>query len=172
VTGEDELRAAFNEVDTAVQRTIARKALRVGDVEIVDAMRGLITDRSGLLAGSLVMRAGRGDRKGITSILISANATAEVFAKARESQGKLTAAAGVRKRFANRMAETYIVFYARMVEFGHVGKYPDSPKTPEHSFARAGFDATADSAADKIEDALMLGIEEVWEKSANSTPQP
>jgi hypothetical protein len=166
VTAGEDLQAAFLEIDKQVQRKIARKALRIGDVPIVDAMRSLIVDRSGLLAGSLSMRPGKGDRKGITSMLISANATAEAFATAREGQGKLSAAAGVRKRYANRMSATYVVFYARMVEFGHKGPYGSPASTPEHSFARAGFDATVDDAADKIEDSLISGIEEVWEKAA------
>lgn len=167
VTGSEELQAVFLELDGKVQRTVARKALKVGDAPILSAMRSLIVTRSGLLEGSLAIRAGRGDHQGITSMLISANATAEKFATAREGQNKLSAAAGVRKRFKGKMSATYKVFYARLVEFGHAGKYPDSDTTPEHSFARAGFDATCEGAADKIEETLFDGIETAWTK-ANS----
>lgn len=152
VTGEQELAIDLLGIERSLARGIIRGALKAGGEPMLAAIRSRIRSRTGLLSSSVRVRAGKGDRPGRTSVIISAWATAGSFAKHREQAGRSGVAAKVRESYQGRMRSRYDLYYGYFVEMGHKG-------APAHSFARAGFDATVDQSADLIEQALAEGIE-------------
>lgn len=164
ILGSEELRRALSDIEPNIQRQYARRALRAGGMPLLAAMRSRIKSRTGLLAGSLKLRAGRGDRKGRTSLLISANVTAAAMASHYERIGRRGKMNELRDRYKNRENASYKVWWARAVEFGHKGPFGSEKATPPHSFARAGFDSTAENAADIIEEKLLSDIESDFAK--------
>jgi hypothetical protein len=154
VTGGTAIADRFLDLPKAMERKIARAALREGGGPMLAAIQARIPRKTGLLARSTRLRYGKHDRPGRFAILISAWATAGAFAKARAKSGRAAEASAVLARHAK--SDAYSVFYGLFVERGHGGPYP----AKAHPFAGPGFDATVDSAADAIEEKLFEGIDE------------
>jgi hypothetical protein len=129
-------------------RKIARGALKAGGSPMLAAIQSRIHDVSGLLRRGLRLRAGRGDWQGRYSMLISSWTTRETFAK--KKPGAKVAPGGARDR--------YRVYYGIMVEYGHRNAHGGG-QTPEHPFVRPGFDATAESTGQLVEQMLLDGID-------------
>ena len=148
-----ELGERFLELPKAMERTIARKALREGVQPMLPAIKAGIHSRTGLLARSTRIRLGRKDRPDRYAVIISAWTTAGTFAKARVRSGRPAAAASVLARHAKSNA--YSVFYGLFVERGHGG-----PRAaPPHPFAGPGFDMTADRVGEDVETKIGDAVE-------------
>ena len=156
LAGLDELAEQFAGMERAIAKGVARDALREGGAPMLAAMKARVSVRTGLLAGSLRMRAGSGDRAGRTSVIISASATATRAAEAfREAGHRKMAGYALRSR-----VERYNVYYGMMVEYGHAAPYDAGGEkvAGEHPFARPSFDEHVDTSADLIEEKLFEGI--------------
>jgi hypothetical protein len=147
VQGGDSIAAWLSGLPDKVARRIGVAALKAGAKPMIAAIRSRIHSVSGLLARSLKAHAGKGDREGRTSLIISANTTRAAFARAKPSH----------RVAAGRDTDRYVVYYGYPVEFGHriAGV---TGAVPPHPFIRPGFDSTAEEAGDIIEEALVAGI--------------
>jgi HK97 gp10 family phage protein len=161
VQGQQELADDLNLLEQNTERKYCRVALRAGAKPIkaaVDASSAYL-DRTGLLRSSVRVGAGKGDRPGITSILIRWVTTVGGYIAHLEhdKSRKFAEAAKLRDRliykYLGNSEAKYNVYYPRFVEFGH------KPNTPPHSFARSSFDATADAAGDIVVESLADQIE-------------
>jgi hypothetical protein len=154
---------------------VVRGILAEGVGPMVPAMRSRIHSVTGLLAGGLRLKMGKGDRPGKYSVYVDSAATARKF----ESTKHRPVAAGSAGR-------QYRVYYGIMVEFGHKYRHDDETsthidkrgeargehgpiyvrhgqagrRTPAHSFLRAVFDAQAEGAAEKIENSFWELVEQ------------
>lgn len=151
ITGEQELAIDLLGIERSLARGITRNALKAGGGPMLASIRSRIRSRTGLLSSSVRLRAGKGDRAGRTSVIISAWATAQSFAKHREQAGRGLEGSAVRDRYKGKPRSRYSVYYGYFVEMGTKG-------APAHSFARAGFDATVDQSAETIEQSISDGI--------------
>ncbi len=129
----------------------ARGALALGAQPMAAAVKSRIHSVSGLLASTVRVRMGRGDRPGRYSVWIGATASRARFARARAKAGRPGQALDVLSKGGRR--DRYSVYYAAMVEYGHRG--PKGGRVPAHPFARPGFDATVDQAMETAERELM-----------------
>jgi len=156
VVGGQDLADELAGLERKLARGIIRDALKEGSGPMLAAIRSRINSRTGMLSSSVRVRAGKGDRPGRTSVIISAWATAGAFARHREMAGRSAVAAKVRESYKGRMRSRYDVYYGYFVEMGH--RTPGGKDVPAHSFARAGFDATVDRAGERIEQTISDGI--------------
>ena len=153
---------------------IVRGVLAGGISPMVPAMKSRIHSVTGLLAGGLKLKMGKGDRAGRYSVYVDSVVTARKFA----SMTHRPVAAGSPGR-------QYRVYYGVMVEFGHKYRRDDETsthidkrgeargehgpiyvrhgqsgrRTPAHSFLRAVFDAQVEGAAEKIENGFWDAVE-------------
>ena len=129
----------------AVARRISRQALKAGANPMVAAARARIHSITGLLAGGLAARVGRGDFPGRTSVVIQALTTRARFARVTGRKVKPGKNRGFR------------VYYGTFVELGH--KTAGGGRVPAHPFMRSAFDAQVSGTADIIQEELGRGID-------------
>jgi hypothetical protein len=133
----------------ALAKQIVRGSLLEGISPMVPAMRALIHSRTGLLAGNLKVRIGKGDRAGRTSIYVSSFTSRARFERVRKV-----------KTGVGKAKDRYSVFYGGFVEFGH--RIAGGGEVEPHSFLRDIYDAQAEAAGTKIENALGESVEEAF----------
>jgi hypothetical protein len=138
----------------AAARKVGRQALEAGGEPMLAAIRGRIHDVTGTLSRGLEIRPGRGDRPGRISMLIQSWGTRARFARTRSSgvAARVRALGGARDRYRN--------WYDLPVEFGHANA-SGGGRTPEHPFARPGFDTTEEATAEGIEAELFTALDAV-----------
>lgn len=142
----DELGLRLEAVGSAIGR-IAHQALREGGGPMLSAIKSHIHSITGLLAGGLALRAGKNDRAGRYSMLISSWTTREVFAMTRSS------GVAARVRGLGQARDRYRTWYGVPVEFGHANARGGG-RTPEHPFMRPGFDEAEVSTLALVEERL------------------
>lgn len=152
------LQQMFEDIEFPLFRGLAREALSEGANPMVAAIRSGIRSRSGLLARSVKARAGKNDRPGTFSVIVSTMATASQFIKNREAAGFVSLSADLKRRYDSKSKEKYSVYYGYMVDSGHLGPHGSSAATPSHPFFRLGFDSTVDESANMIETRLLDAI--------------
>lgn len=169
--GGDELIAGLEALDQKIQRKFSRTALRAGQGPMVAAIKAIEEPHSitGLLQSGIRGLAGRGDRPGITSQLISAITDVGGFLQfgTSSSAEKSRLEKNLISKYGGNLGAKYRVYYARAVEMGHEpsGWYAHvagAVPVPPHPFARPGFDETVDESADIIEQSLSDQISEEW----------
>jgi hypothetical protein len=126
---------------------VVRGVLAEGIGPMVPAMRSKIHSVTGLLAGGLKLKMGKGDRAGRYSVYVDSTVTARKF----EAKKHRPAGAGSPGR-------QYRVYYGALVEFGHRIAGSDE-RVPAHPFMRTVFDAQVETAAETIENGFWDAVE-------------
>jgi hypothetical protein len=133
-------------------KELQRSALLSGGGPLLAAMRAGINSLTGLLAGGLSMRPGRGDRAGRVSVLLSSKTTVKEFASKTYGVTRAKAlASGIKGR-------NYRVYYGLFVALGH--KNPGHADVPPHDWYGQAFDSQAEGLLEVAADTLLYGMTE------------
>lgn len=147
VAGDKELRRALGRLSNVERRSAFRRPLRDAMKQIQAAALSRVPRRTGKLAKSLKVRAGRKSRTGPSIILIGQGANAK-----KPPKGK-----GKRRSRATRAVQfTGDTFYGGFVEYG-------TKRQPPQPFIRPAFDERIGQTERTIRDGLMAEIERIWQ---------
>lgn len=175
VQGTQELIDSLNAFEDKEVRVMCRKALKEASLPIMEAIgsTSAYQDETGLLRSSDHATAGRGDRPGITSILIRWYAPIGDVIERFQNKGFSDAKVADMKRlllskYYGNIGAKYRTFYAVPLEMGHepsgwYAKQANAEPVPAHSFARTSFDATVDAAAEIAQESLADQISSALE---------
>lgn len=175
VQGAQELIDSLDAFEKKELRGICRKALKDASAPILAAIgsTNVYQNETGLLRSSDHVAGGRGDRPGITSMLISWYAPIGDVIERFEKKGFSNAKVADMKRllvskYLGNTTAKYRTFYAVPLEVGHepsgwYANQADAQPVEPHPFARTSFDATVDAAAEIAENSLADQISSALE---------
>ena len=141
------LAESLRNLTKGVAGKVVRGVLAEGIGPMVPAMRSRIHSVSGLLAGGLKLKMGKGDRPGKYSVYVDSTVTARKFVATKH-----------RPVASGNAGRQYRVYYGAMVEFGHRIAGSDE-RAPAHPFLRTVFDAQVETATETIENGFWDAVE-------------